>query len=150
MTTDGEFAGFYRREHAGQVRRAALLLGSDAVANDVVHDVMVEMYRRWEQIEQPGPYLSRAVMNGCRNVARRRATHLRALPRLVERDHGAVANELLDDLFDALPFNQRAAVLLRFYGGLTNPEIAAALGASVGSVGPWIDRALKSMRKALQ
>ena len=146
---DTEFASFYRREFDGQVRRAAVLLGSDTVAADVVHDVMAAMYRRWATIEQPGPYLNRAVINGCRNAARRATRHRRALPRLVGSEE-VVATEVLDDLFDALPFNQRAAILLRFYAGMTNPEIAQALGCSVGSVGPWIARALKTMRKALQ
>jgi DNA-directed RNA polymerase specialized sigma24 family protein len=50
---------------------------------------------------------------------------------------------------DVLPFNQRAVVVLRFYVGLNNVEIAEALGCATGSVGPWLDRALKQLRKVM-
>lgn len=48
----GEFATFYRRELARQVQRAALILGSASQANDVVHDAMIEVYRRWATIDR--------------------------------------------------------------------------------------------------
>ena len=60
--TDAEFRALYEREHAGQVRRAALLLGSSELAHDVVHDAMVELYARWDTIVQPGAYLNRVVL----------------------------------------------------------------------------------------
>ena len=41
------------------------------------------------------------------------------------------------------------AVVLRFYAGFTTDQIADTLGCPSGSVGPWIDRALKKMRKEL-
>ena len=53
------------------------------------------------------------------------------------------------DLLDTLPFNQRASVILKFYVGLSNVEIASALGCPPGSVGPWLDRALKQLRRVL-
>ena len=69
--TDAEFRALYEREHAGQVRRAALLLGSSEQAHDVVHDAMVELYARWDTIVQPGAYLNRVVLNRCRDATRR-------------------------------------------------------------------------------
>jgi DNA-directed RNA polymerase specialized sigma24 family protein len=144
------FAEFYRRELDGQVRRAVLLVGSPELANDVVHDAFVAVYRRWGSIEEPGSYLNVAVLNGCRGVHRRRSRHQRLMPRLLDRGTGSSTGEFLDDVLAQLPFNHRAAVVLRFYGGLTTEEIARALGCAPGSVGPWIDRALTKMRKALQ
>jgi RNA polymerase sigma factor (sigma-70 family) len=146
---DEEFTRFYLREHEGQVRRAFLLLGSNDAANDVVHDAFVAVFRRWAEIEAPGPYLNRVVLNACRDHARHRRRHERAL-RLVEpADEGVVIAETLDDVLERLPFNQRAAIVLRYYAQLPVAEIADALGARPGSVGPWIDRGLKKMRKAL-
>jgi RNA polymerase sigma factor (sigma-70 family) len=145
---DVDFTQFYEREHAGQVRRAALLLGSDDAANDVVHDALAAVYQRWSSIDDPGPYLNRAVLNGCRDVGRRAVRDRRTNRRL----HTVAGAEPADPLFDvlaSLPFNQRAAVVLRFYVGMTEREIAVALGASPGSVGPWINRALAKMRKEL-
>lgn len=144
------FGGFYRSELDGQVRRAVLLLGSNDLANDVVHDAFIEVYRRWDTLDEPGSYLHVAVLNRCRGIHRQRSRYRRLLPRLADRDSSAPVGEHLDDLLAELPFNQRAAVVLRFYAGLTTDEIANELGCAPGSVGPWINRALAKMRKALQ
>jgi RNA polymerase sigma factor (sigma-70 family) len=148
--TGTAFGEFYGRELDGQVRRAALLLGSDEHANDVVHDAFVAVYRRWDSLDEPGPYLNVAVLNGCRGIHRRRSRYERLVPRLLDRGTTSSVDERLDDVLAELPFNQRAAVVLRFYGGLTTDEIARALQCAPGSVGPWIDRALSRMRKALR
>lgn len=144
------FSDFYRLELEAQVCRAVLLLGSNDIANDVVHDAFVAVYRRWDTLDEPGPYLHMAVLNGCRGIHRQRSRQRRFLPRLIDRAAPASEDEHLDDLLAALPFNQRAAVVLRFYGGLTTEEIARELGCAPGSVGPWISRALTKLRKALQ
>ncbi len=143
------FAEFYRGEVDGQVRRAALLVGSAEAANDLVHDAFVEVYRRWDEIDRPGPYLNRAVLNRCRDTGRRKRRHERLLPRLVAVDGQPWQPDSIADVLDVLPFNQRAAIVLRFYVGMSNVEIARALHCPPGSVGPWIDRALKHLRKEL-
>ena len=147
--TGTAFGEFYRRELDGQVRRAALLLGSGELANDVVHDAFVAMFRRWDSLAEPGPYLNVAVLNGCRGFHRRRSRYERLVPRLLDRGTVPSVDDRLDDVLAQLPFNQRAAVVLRFYGGLTTDEIAHVLECAPGSVGPWIDRALTKLRKAL-
>ena len=144
------FGDFYRLELDAQVRRAVLLLGSNDLANDVVHDAFIAVYRRWDALNEPGPYLHIAVLNGCRGIRRQRSRQRRLLPRLVDRASPPSVDDVLDDLLAELPFNQRAAVVLRFYGGLTTDEIAGELGCAPGSVGPWINRALAKLRKALQ
>ncbi len=142
------FEEFYAAEHAGQVHRAALLLNSEADAHEVVHDCFVRLYQRWETLDRPGPYLNQAVLNACRDRGRSRASFKRALPKLVDRDQSAPRDHMADALA-ALPFNHRAAIVLRFYGSLTTEEIAQELGCSTGSVGPWITRGLASMKRAL-
>ncbi|MEO8693370.1 MAG: sigma-70 family RNA polymerase sigma factor [Acidimicrobiales bacterium] len=143
-----EFAAFYAKELDGQVRRAFLLVGSNDAANDVVHDAFVAVYRRWGELDSPGPYLNRVVLNGCRDLVRQRARHERALSRVVPVGDAAIA-DILDDVLNGLPFNHRAAIVLRFYAQMPVAEIANSLGCRPGSVGPWIDRGLKKMRKAL-
>jgi RNA polymerase sigma factor (sigma-70 family) len=144
------FGDFYRLELDAQVRRAVLLVGSNDIANDVVHDAFIAVYRRWDTLDEPGAYLHVAVLNGCRGIHRQRSRQRRLLPRVVDRGAAASVDEHLDDLLAELPFNQRAAVVLRFYCGFTTEEIASELGCAAGSVGPWITRALAKMRKALQ
>ena len=144
------FGDFYRRELDGQVRRAALVLGSDDLANDVVHDAFIAVYRRWDTLDDPGPYLNVAVLNGCRGIHRRRSRYERLVPKLLDRGGAPSVDERLDDVLAQLPFHHRAAVVLRYYDGLTTDEIARALDCAPGSVGPWIDRALTKLRKALR
>jgi RNA polymerase sigma factor (sigma-70 family) len=152
MDRDGgseSFDSFYERELAPQVRRAALLVGSSDAANDVVHDAFVQIYRRWGSLENPGGYLNRTVLNGARDHARRSEVRGRVLPRLVDRASVA-PDEYLDDVLMGLPFNHRAAVVLRYVVGMATAEIADELGCAPGSVGPWIDRAMSQLRKALR
>lgn len=146
---DSSFEAFFDLEALGQVKRAALLLGSNEDANDVVQEAFARVYARWDDIGELGPYLNRVVLNLCRDHARRRGTVRRSLPRLVTAGEDAVT-EVLDDVLDRLPFNQRAAVVLRFWAGLSNEQIAAELDCPVGSVGPWISRALATMREELE
>jgi RNA polymerase sigma factor (sigma-70 family) len=148
-----DFDDFYRREFDQQVRRAALIIGSIDLACDVVHDAFVGVYQRWATLEDAGGYLNRSVLNGCRDVHRRNSSRDRLFVRLVSQRADAASVDADDgtlaDVISALPFNQRAAVVLRYYGGLSIAEIATQLDCPTGSVGPWIDRALHSMRKAL-
>lgn len=150
---ENEFDAFFRAEHDGQVRRAYLLLRSNEAANDVVHDALIGVYERWADLREPGAYLNRAVMNGCRDVLRRRESRRSIVDRLrpVDNDGAPSGGEsvAMDRALAGLPFNQRAAVILRFYGGWTADEIADALDCSPNSIGPWISRALAVLRKEL-
>lgn len=145
------FEVFYRRELAAQVRRAALILGDDSAANDVVHDAFTTLFARWGSVTEPGPHLQRMVLNGCRDHGRRTQRFHRLLPRLATNTStSAQPSEILWDVLAGLPFNQRAVVVLRFYESLTEAEIAAVLDCPAGSVGPSITRGLAKMRKGLQ
>src|SRR4051812_37188353 len=95
---DSTFSEFYRREFAVQVRRAALLVGSDEVAHDIVQNAFIGLYRRWGTLDSPGGYLSRSVVNGCRDAARRRASQKRLSIRLVDRAREPDTNDVLADV----------------------------------------------------
>jgi RNA polymerase sigma factor (sigma-70 family) len=143
----GTFSDFYERELAGQMRRAVLLLGSREAAEDVVHESFVALYKRWRDLDSPGPYLERVVLNGCRDVYRRRLVAGRYLSRMYQEQPPVDAP--LFDALSRLPFNHRAAVVLRYYHQYTEAEISAVLGCRPGSVGPWIQRALRQLAKEL-
>jgi RNA polymerase sigma factor (sigma-70 family) len=144
------FAVFYEAEVAGQVRSATLILGSRQAAQDVVHDVFVEVFRKWDEgIAEPGAYLQRAVVNRCRDALRRTAVARRHRHLLRPEDVPGIDAPLYDALA-TLPFKHRTAVVLRYYLELTEAEIAACLGCPVGSVGPWIRRGLDRLATQLR
>ena len=150
---EAAFVDFYRREHAGQVRRAYLLTASSAVAHDLVHDAFVAVYERWDLIESPGGYLNRSVVNACNRYGRQasRLVVVESVESQIDDDRSVAdyeAVELAELLMD-LPFRQRGAIVLRLYAGMTESEIAVALGCRPGSVGPLIHRGLKRLKEAM-
>jgi len=143
----GAFEELYEREITRQTRRAVFLLGSRDAAQDAVHDAFLAVYQRWGQLDDPGPYLERAVLNRCRDVARRRVV-ARSYSAPQTSDVPAVDAPLFDALA-RLSFNHRAAVVLRYYHQYSEAEIAELMGCRRGSVGPWIQRGLRQLGKEL-
>jgi len=144
-----EFSRFYADELAGQVRSATLIVGSQPLAQDLVHDVFVTIFERWSDIDEPGPFLQRSVVNACRDALRRQRTATQFLRRQHRFDTSTEPDVPLFDALATLPFNHRAAVVLRYYAGLTEAEIAERLDCRRGSVGPWIRRGLDRLNNEL-
>jgi RNA polymerase sigma factor (sigma-70 family) len=124
------------------------LIGDRDAARDLVHDAFVDVYRRWDTMVDPGPYLNVAVLNRCRDHGRRATRRRSRNELLVVRDQAP--DEPLWDALQQLPFHHRAALVMHFHLRMTNDEIADALGCRPGSVGPWIQRGLARLRKDLQ
>jgi RNA polymerase sigma-70 factor (sigma-E family) len=141
------FAALFERERVAMVRLAVLLAGSEAQAEELVQDAFATVYLRWDRLQNPGGYLRRCVVNGARSVQRRRALDRR---RPAERLAAAEpeARELLDALA-ALSIERRAVVVLRFYEGMTQEEIAEALDVRLGTVKSRLHRGLAELREAL-
>jgi len=92
------------------------------------------------------------VINGARNAHRRRDVEHRlglrlAGPRLVA---GPAAGDGLWDALAALPFRQRAALVLRFYEDRTTGEIAEALGCRPGTARSLLSRGLGALREVVE
>lgn len=137
------FAAFYQSEWSRLVRRAFLIVGSTTAAEDVVQDAMSEVYRRWSELRIPGAYAFRATVNG---ALRRLETQRREQPTsLPYRPGSAEQPDYIGDILDGLPPQTRAILVLKFYDGLTEAEIALAVGCRKGTVGPTITRALRCM-----
>lgn len=147
-----EFPAFYDARLERTVRQVSLMVGSAAVAEDIAHDAMVQIYERWDRIDDPGAYLYRCAANGALRWLgqRERRTSLdeeTGAPRLTVVP--AVEFVEMADALRRLTDRQRVAVVLRYYEDLSEAEIADALGCRVGSVGPLLTRARAALRKEL-
>ncbi len=150
------FDSFFRTHYDSQVRRAYLMTGSAAQAHDVASEAFGAVYRRWGDLSDPIRYLSRCVLNGCRDQGRRRSRWSKLVVDTAPLAE-AVADETADgfslvDLADALArlsVRQRAAIVLRFYGRESEAAIAEILDCRPGTVGSLIHRGLAGLRKEL-
>ncbi len=142
------FATLYRAEHDRLVRLAALLLGSTAVAEDVVQDAFAKLHARRGPVDVPEAWLRTVVVHACHNERRRWATARRHAVR-VARPDTVTEDPAVDDLvvvLRVLPARQRAVVVLRFYEDLSEAEIALVLGCRPGTVKSSLHRALARLR----
>lgn len=147
-------------EHAPALYRLAVaLVGDAAQAEDLVHDAFLRLHR----VAQPPAagaeraYLRRTVVNLAHDQHRRQAMARRriapapydqpsaeALATDAERD-GVVAAAVA-----ALPARQRDCVVLHYFAELSDSEIAAVLGISVGSVKTHLHRARAALARRLE
>jgi RNA polymerase sigma-70 factor (sigma-E family) len=142
------------------VRVANLLVRDRAAAEDVVQDAFVSLYRalpRLRDHDQLLPYLRAAVINGSRSVLRRRRRAARRRVQHEPPEASAEAAALLGEdrraVFAALaglPRRAREVLVLRYYLDLSDPDIAAALGVSRGTVSSTASRALAVLARELK
>lgn len=135
-------------EHAIRLRRTAYLLtGSAAVAEELVQDAFEQVVRRWRSIDNPAGYLRVAVVNGARSWGRREHRVLPVPPEpMVELDPEAIA---VRDALATLRHDEREVVVLRYFLGLTDSQIAAELDRPIGTVKSQIFRGLAHMKEVL-
>jgi RNA polymerase sigma factor (sigma-70 family) len=95
------------------------------------------------------------VVNRCRDVQRRRRVQrrhdasARGAARAAEPSSELGADELSDALAK-LPMRQRTALVLRFYDGRSEAEIATVLGVAPGTVKSLVSRALAQLREVIE
>jgi RNA polymerase sigma factor (sigma-70 family) len=142
------FLDLYREQFAPMVRLAVALTGSDVLAEDLVHDAFVRVHARYRTVENPVAYLRKAVVNGCRSAARR-SRRERSHPKLELIGHTELHADEMFDALSKLTYRQRAALVLTFYEGLTQAEIAEVLGCREGTVASLVHRGLGELRKVI-
>jgi RNA polymerase sigma-70 factor (sigma-E family) len=158
-----DVVGLFRERHAELVRLAALVVGDRATAEDVVQDVFARLCARdrLRDADQPLGYVRAAVLNRCRSVLRRRAVarRLGGVSDLLGADwiqdsaeHEAVLAEDRREVLvalAALPRRRREVLVLRYWLGLPEAEIAAVLGISPGTVKSTASRGLAMLARRL-
>ena len=153
MTAPEGFAEFVVARQAALLRTAYLLTGHAQDAEDLVQTALVKVVPVWRRIsDNPEPYVRRVLVR--ENVSRWRRRRWReastdAVPETLA--HAADHDELLAvraALMRLAP-RQRAVVVLRYYEGCTEAEIADQLGISPGTVKSHARAALARLRVLL-
>lgn len=155
VAADVTIDDIYRTHRMGMVRLAILLVDDQASAEDVVQEAFAGLFRNWSGLRDNAAavgYLRTAVVNGSRSMLRRRRTARAYVPphpgtersaeslALLTAEHQAVVTALGD-----LAPRQREVLVLRYYGGLSEAEIAEATGLSKGTVKSTASRAVAKL-----
>lgn len=155
--------GVFRAHHAELVRLAVLLLGDRPSAEDVVQDVFAQLCGRDLLPAGDGAlaYVRAAVLNRCRSALRRRALARRiggapGLPGWDAAQQSAEHEALLAEdrrqvlaALARLPRRRREVLVLRYWLGLPEAEIAQVLGISPGTVKSTAARGLAALARDL-
>jgi RNA polymerase sigma-70 factor (sigma-E family) len=145
-----DFSEFYKQAWPGAVRLAALLTQDARVGEDLAQEAFARVFPKWSRVENPNAYLRAAVVNACRSWQSRRVTERAKLPLVAAARSTELAFDVLADAVAVLPYRQRAALVLRYYEGLSEAEIADALGCRPGTVKSLTSRALEALRKGIE
>lgn len=153
-----EFTDFAAAKQRSLLRAAYLMVGDEALAQDLVQEALTKTYVAWPRLrrtESAEAYARRAITTTAIGWFRRRGwTAERTTPAPPERPETGHADTVTRDawLWQALlrlPPRQRAAVVLRYYEDLTEAQTAEALGCAVGTVKSQVSAALRSLRTHL-
>jgi RNA polymerase sigma-70 factor (sigma-E family) len=154
----------FRQHYAELVRLAVMMVGDRPAAEDVVQDVFARLHARRDRTRPAGDplaYVRACVLNGCRTALRRRSIALRhvgsrgPLPALAHEsaEHEVIAAEGRRQVLAALatlPRRRREVLVLRYYLGLREAEVAAVLGITPGTVKSTTARGLGALARALE
>lgn len=148
-TPDEAFLALYRARYGQMVRLATLMVDEVGLAEEVAQDAFVAVYLRWDAVDDRLAYLRSCVVNGGRDIQRRRRVQ-RDRAHLLAASVPASEPDHMRDALRQLPPNERAALVLRFYEDLTVPQIAEVMGARQGTVKSWLHRALAELREVVE
>jgi RNA polymerase sigma-70 factor (sigma-E family) len=148
----------YGVHYKSLVHLAAMVVRDVGTAEEVVQDTFVAMFDAWSRLADTGKahaYLRQSVVNRSKSVLRHRAIENKyaaalacdggteqAVMTLLERSALVAA-------LRGLPVRQREAVVLRFYGGFSQADVATVMGISRGAVKSHTARGMAALRLAL-
>jgi len=153
-------ADLYLEHRLGLVRLALLLVDDLQSAEDVVQDVFAAFVTKAPRLRDQNAalaYLRTSVVNGSRSALRRRRTARGYVPpREVDQpdpaDRAVLADEHREVLvaLARLAPRQREVLVLRYWSGLSEAEIADVLGISRGAVKSTASRAMDALESFLE
>jgi RNA polymerase sigma-70 factor (sigma-E family) len=152
--SDIEFSAFVTANQTNLLRFAMVLCGDASLAQDLVQDALIKAHARWDAIAAmaaPKAYVKKMIVNGHLSF-RRKFARVRLVDefdsRPIEGDHATETEDrqVLAGELGKLPKQQRAVLVLRYFEGLSDLEIADVLGCSAGTVRGYASRALATLR----
>ncbi|MFK8848742.1 SigE family RNA polymerase sigma factor [Streptomyces sp. Ac-502] len=150
------FTAYVQERRASLYATAYHLTGDRFEAEDLLQSALFSTYRAWDRISDKaalGGYLRRTMTNLHISAWRRRKLNeypTEELPETAGDTDAMRGTELRAVLWQALarlPETQRTMLVLRYYEGRTDPEIADILHISVGTVKSSIWRSLRRLRE---
>ncbi len=155
-----DFDRLYRNAYPRVFRTLLAILGDPDEAEDCAQDAFVKAFQAWKRWRPNAPaeaWIHRIAVN--RAISYRRSARLRSVGEILRRvgrpagstdpAHVATRPEILTAL-RAIPPKLAAAIVLRYYHGYNNREIAAALGVSERTIGSRLNRAAARLRPLLE
>ena len=151
------YSEFVMTRSASLFRTAYLVIGDYQLAQDLVQESLIRLYRAWPRLRDVAnaeAYTRRIIVTTSISWRRRRSFHEQpasVLPEAVgadATDRVGVCDELWTELH-RLPPRQRAAVVLRFCEDLSEAETAELMGCSIGTVKRQVFVALGKLRDHL-
>jgi RNA polymerase sigma factor (sigma-70 family) len=144
------FDDVYLEQRPKLVRTAFLIVRSQHVAEELVHDGFIRLHEHFDTVESPAGFLHTAVVRLCLTWLKRRDMEHERLQRLA----GPVRDESEpDELWDAigrLDPDRRAVLVLRFYEDLSYEQIAVAVGCPIGTVRSRLNRSVADLRREIE
>lgn len=149
------FAEFVRDRYPALVRHGAILTGDPGHGEDLAQEALVKTYRAWRRLHpdgNPEAYTRRVMVRAAWRAGRRlwrREVPTHAPPDLAGTDpyDGTDTAQMVFQALRSLPAQQRVVLVLRYWAGLSEQEIAAELGCSVGTVKSRASRAVAALRR---
>ncbi|GGQ27335.1 SigE family RNA polymerase sigma factor [Streptosporangium pseudovulgare] len=147
-----EFREYVVARGPALLRAARHLTGHHSDAEDLLQAALAQTYLAWDRIQDRAAldgYVRRAMVNINISWWRRRKLEeypSEDVPEPALAGVRAPLPERVEQALDRLPTRMRAAIMLRYYEDMTEPEIAETLGISIGTVKSTVSRAMAKLR----
>ena len=148
---DQAVAALYREHYRSLARIAALLLDDRELAEEITQDAFVSLFRASGRLRDGGEalrYLRQAVISLARSQAAASPDQLGLPPGLAvgQRPAASPARAAFMDALRCLPAHQREALVLRYYAGWPDPQIAVAMGINRRALNAYIRRGMSALQ----